>query len=136
MEEKVGEKKDGKFSRAKRKYLVTWTLTLSREDMAAISRRPEALDKAFNYLKSLVKDSGFEIYRFVAMDELTRRMRPMTEARISGIAILDADSLEDAREIINEWVAGLTYGGTPIVLRDYLDYEIKPLAELGLKGRE
>jgi len=116
-----------------RKYLIAWSLTLGHGDLEKISRQPVALDKALSYVRSLAKKNELEIYRFVAMEELTRHMRSVAEAKVSGIAITRAASVEEAGEMIKEWVAGLSYGETPI--GNYLEYEIKPLAEIGLKGR-
>jgi hypothetical protein len=125
-----------------RKYLITWSLTLGSQELARISNQPDttniskALDKALNYARSLAKDNELELYRFVTMDELTRHTRPTTlqGAKISGIAITKASSVEAAGEMIKSWVTGLTYGG--ISIGEYLEYEIKPLAAMGQKGWE
>lgn len=129
-----------KISRAtQRKYLITWSLRLGSEELAKISSQPAALDKALHYVQGLVKESGLEIYRIVSMEELTRFV-PLTmsgtsaSAHPSGIVIVKADSVEEARKMIEEWVDGLRYG--MISIGEYLEYEIKPLVEIGRGGRE
>lgn len=119
----------------KRKYLINWSLTLGREELSMISKEPVALDKALSYIKSIKKEGRIEIYRFVTMEELTRRMKPPAEARISGIAIAEADSVEDVGEMLKDWVKGLSYGGvgTRMGIENYLEYEIKPLEEIAVK---
>ncbi|MGQ9690754.1 MAG: hypothetical protein ACUVQY_05745 [Thermoproteota archaeon] len=76
-----------------------------------ISKEPVALDKALSYIKSIKKESRIDIYRFVTMEELTSHMKPPVEARISGIAIAEADSMEEVWEMLKDWVKGLSYGG-------------------------
>jgi len=119
-----------------RKYLITWNLTLGHDELTKISSRPQALDKALKYVREVAKKNEIEIYRFVPMRELSHHERPMaakTESmQSSGIAIAKASSMEDAGRMIQEWVTGLSYGGIPI--GNYLDYEIKPLAEIARGG--
>lgn len=112
-----------------RKYLITWSLALGEDELAKISSQPAALDKALSYIRSLEEDSGLEIYRFITMDELTRHTPSTAGDKVStGIAIVKAGSMEDVGKMIKEWVAGLSYGETPI--GNYLVYDIKPLAEI------
>jgi hypothetical protein len=119
-----------------RKFLVSWTLTVGHADLARLSGRPDALGRALKYVQDLAKESGLEIYRFVPVEELTRHARPgmilKEPVHPSGIALLKAPSLEEARRMVDEWVTGLSYGGAPV--GNYLDYEILPLAELGRRG--
>ena len=73
------------------KYLITWSLHLSREELAKISERPEVLEKGLHYVTHTMKGSGLEIYRIAQMDELTRFARPVpgkvaAEAHPHGIA--------------------------------------------------
>ena len=113
------------------KYLITWSLLLNREDLEKISWRPEALRKGLNYLKNVAKGTGLTVYRIVEMEEITRHTRLGTlpaSANPSGVAIAEANSLEEVRRMVDEWVEGLTYGGMPVGGR--LEYEIKPLMEL------
>ena len=113
------------------KYLITWNLLLNREDLEKISWRPEALKKGLSYLKNVAKGTRLTVYRIVEMEEITHRTRLGTvpvSANPSGVAIAEANSLEEVRKIVDEWVEGLTYGGLPVGGR--LEYEIKPLMEL------
>jgi hypothetical protein len=113
------------------KYLITWSLLLNSEDLEKISRGPEALKKGLNYLKNVAKGKSLTVYRIVEMKEITRRPRLGTlpaSANPSGVAIAEANSLEEVRRMVDEWVEGLTYGGMPVGGR--LEYEIKPLMEL------
>ena len=119
----------------KRKYLITWSLALGEEELAKIASQPAALDKALSYIRSLAEETGLEIYRFITMDELTRHTPTTTGDKIStGIAIVEAGSMEDVGKTIKGWVAGLSYGETPI--GNYLAYDIKPLAEIELTRRQ
>lgn len=124
-------------ARKKRKYMITWSLQLGDDELAKISMQPAALDKALNYVRGLAKESGLEIYRVVSMEELTRSVPPKSVDRSmehpSGIAIVKADSLEEAREMIEEWVDGLSYGRVSV--GEYLEYEIRPLVDIGRGGR-
>jgi hypothetical protein len=113
------------------KYLITWNLLLNREDLEKISWRSEALQKGLNYLKNVAKGARLTVYRIVEMEEITRHTRLGTlpaSANPSGVAIAEANSVEEARRMVDEWVEGLTYGGMPVGGR--LEYEIKPLVEL------
>jgi hypothetical protein len=113
------------------KYLITWNLHLNRKDLEKISWRPEALQKGLNYLKNVAKGTGLKVYRIVDMEEITRHkaLGSLPEsANPSGIAIAEANSLEEVRKMVDEWVEGLTYGGMP--MGGHLEYEIKQLREL------
>jgi hypothetical protein len=113
------------------KYLITWNILLNREDLKKISLRPEALQKGLNYLKNVSKRKRLTVYRILEMGEITRHKRLDTlpeSANPNGVAIAEANSLEEVRKMLDEWVEGLTYGGMPIGGR--LEYEIKPLMEL------
>jgi len=113
------------------KYLITWNLLLNREDLEKISWRSEALQKGLNYLKNVAKGARLTVYRIVEMEEITRHTRLGTlpeSANPSGVAIAEANSVEEARRMVDEWVEGLTYGGMPVGGR--LEYEIKPMVEL------
>ena len=113
------------------KYLITWNLLLNREDLEKISLRPEALKKGLNYLKNVAKKTRLTVYRIVEMEEITRHKRLGTlpaSANPSGVAIAEANSLEEVRKMVDEWVEVLNYGGMPVGGR--LEYEIKRLMEL------
>ena len=59
-----------------------------------------------------------------------------TSARPTGIAIVEAHSLEDVRATLESSMDGLSYGGMSVPVRSYLEYDIKPLADLRLGGGE
>jgi len=126
-----------KFIRRK-KYLVTWSLALGHEELEKISRRPEALEKGLNYVTHMTKDNKLELYRIVPMAELTHFGREIHgESRLahpSGIAIAEANSIEEVRKMLDQWVKGFSYGGVSV--QNYLEFDIKPLVEIGRRGRE
>lgn len=122
-----------------RKFLVEWSLHLGSEELTKISSQPAALEKALRYVHSLAEESELEIYRIVSMEELTRHTpskmsRASNSMHSSGIAILRADSLEEARKVIEEWMEGLSYG--MISIGAYVEYEIKPLVDIVRGGME
>jgi hypothetical protein len=121
----------------KRKYLITWKLVLERAELEKISAHPESLDHGLNYLKSMTKGSGLQLYRIVPVEELTRFTRQVpTSARPTGIAIAEAGSLEEAKAMVEKWVDGLSYGGGSVPVRNYLEYDIHLLMDLGHAGGE
>lgn len=119
-----------------RKYLITWTLILDRGELDEITAHPESLDHGLNYVNSMVKGSGLQLYRIVPTEELTHFSREVPQsARPTGIAIAEAHSLEDARIMVEKWVDGLSYGKGTVSIRSYLEYDIKLLMDLGQAGR-
>jgi hypothetical protein len=130
--EKVGRKTNPKL----KQYLITWSLELGCEEMTMISGRPQVLTKALHYVQDIAKENDLVIYRFVPLERLTRHERitrePLRPALSSGIAIASATSLEEAGEMMKCWVEGLSYSGIP--MGNYLDYEIKPMVEIGRRG--
>jgi len=129
------EKPKENLQRQTRKYLITWSLVLAREDLEKISRNPEVLQKGLKYIKSTTRENALTIYRIGSMDEITHFKRPMRgtypeSANPNGIAIAEATSIEEAREMVNNWVEGLGYGFGTVPVKNYLEYEIKPLIEL------
>ena len=121
------------------KYLITWSLHLSREELAKISERPEVLEKGLHYVTHTMKGSGLEIYRIVQMDELTRFARPVpgkvaAESHPHGIALAEASSVEEVSRMVEHWVEGFGFGGVSV--RNYLEYEIKLLMDLVQVARE
>jgi hypothetical protein len=120
-----------------RKYLITWTLLLERAELEQMSGHPESFEHGLNYVKSMMKGSGFQLYRIVPMEEVTRSVRhPPTSARPTGIAIAEAGSIEEVRMMVDRWVDGLSYGGGSVPVRNYLEYEIKLLMDIGRGGME
>jgi len=129
------EKPKENLQRQTRKYLITWSLVLTREDLEKISRNPEVLQKGLKYIKSTTRENALTVYRIGSMDEITHFKRPMRgtypeSANPNGIAIAEATSIEEAREMVNNWVEGLGYGFGTVPVKNYLEYEIKPLIEL------
>jgi hypothetical protein len=129
----------GRESAEPRKYLVRWTVLLGREELEKMSARPDALQKAFNYVKGMMKGSKVEIYRIVAMEEVTRSARPASEGlpksvHPTGIAIAEASSVEEVRMMLEHLVEGLSFGGLPVPVQNYLEFEISPLMDIGLHG--
>jgi hypothetical protein len=130
--EKVGRKTPTKL----KKYLITWSLELGRDELTMISGRPQVLTKALHYVEDIAKENDLEIYRIVSLERLTRHEKMtkdcLAPAHSSGIAIARATSLEEAGAMIKNWVEGLSYGGIPV--GNFLDYEIKPIVEIGRRG--
>ena len=130
--EKVGRKTNPKL----KKYLITWCLELGRDELTMISGRPQVLTKALHYVEDIARENDLEIYRIVPLERLTRHEKISKDcpapAQSSGIAIARATSLEEAGEMMKCWVEGLSYGGIP--MGNYLEYEIKPIVEIGRRG--
>jgi hypothetical protein len=128
--------KESAHGETTRKYLVTWTLLLERKELDEITAHPESLEHGLNYVKSMMKGSGLQLYRIVPTEELTHFSREVpTSARPTGIAIVEARSLEEARMMVENWVDGLSYGKGTVPIRSYLEYDIKLLMDLGQGGR-
>lgn len=133
--------KESGHGSATRKYLITWTLVLERAELETMSAHPESLDHALNYVRSMIKGmikgTGLQVYRIVSVDEVTSSTRHIpTSARPNGIAIVEAHSLEEVRAMLEGSMDGLSYGGMSVPVRSYLEYDIKPLADLRLGGEE
>jgi ornithine carbamoyltransferase len=118
-----------------RKYLITWSLNLSSQELQMMAKQPKALEKGLNYLHNLNGKNKIDIFRVVSINEITsfegipNAIGKTNTDPPNGIAILNAESIEDARAMISQLVDGLSYGGLSI--RNYLNYEIKPLMEIG-----
>jgi hypothetical protein len=129
--------KESTHAITKRKYLITWTLRLERPELAAISAHPEALEHGLNYVRSMMKGSKLQLYRIVPIEEMTRVVPEVpASARPTGIAIAEARSLEEVRLMVERWVDGLSYGGGSVPVRNYLEYDIKLLMDLGQETKE
>jgi hypothetical protein len=133
--------KESGHGQATRKYLITWTLVLERAELETMSAHPESLEHALNHVKSMIKGTikghDLQVYRIVSIDEVTSSKRHIpTSARPTGIAIVEAHSLEEVRAMLESSVDGLSYGGMSVPVSSYLEYDIKLLADLGLGGGE
>jgi hypothetical protein len=121
---------------ALKKYLITWSLLLGRDELEKISRHPEVLQKGLEYVKNTAKQSKLEIYRIAQIEEVTHFERPAhtisATAHPHGVAIARANSIEEARKMINFWVEGFGFGGVPV--QNYLEYDIKLLVEIATTG--
>jgi hypothetical protein len=117
-----------------RKYLVIWSLNLNSPELQMMSKQPKALEKGLNYLHNLVDKSKMDVFRVVSNNEISKfEGKPNSLENVkkdppNGIAILNSDSIDGAREMISQLVEGLSYGGFSI--KSYLNYEIKPLMEI------
>jgi hypothetical protein len=124
-----------------KKYLVRWTVNLGREELERMSGRPEALQKVLDHLNKSIKGTKVEIYRIVSMEEIAQSVRPNTgdllkTMRPMGIAIAEAGSVEEVRSMLERLVEGVSFGGIPIQVQNYLEFEINPLMEIGHGERE
>ncbi len=89
-------------------------------------------------MKSMMKGSRLELYRIVPMEELTKFVRPeavATSAHPTGIAIAEAGSIEEVRKMVEHWAEGFSYGGV-VSVKNYLEFEIHPLMQIGHGDRE
>ena len=123
-----------------KKYLITWSLVLGREDLEKISRRPDVLQKGLKYVRSTARKNALKIYRIAAMEEVTHFGRPVHGAvaesmHPNGIAIAEATSVEEVRKMVNSWVEGLGFGFGAVPVNNYLEYDIKPLVDITAGGR-
>lgn len=123
-----------------RKYLIIWSLDLGRQELEKISMKPESLMKGLDYVNTMKEGSELKIYRIIHIDEIiSYDSRPLSGETSpyknpNGIAIVDGNSIEEVRKMVDTWVDGLRYGG--ISIQRYLKYEIKPLLELGRNLRD
>lgn len=120
-----------------KKYLIQWSVRLGQEQLAKISQSPRVLDRALSHVKTIMKEGRVEIYRIVPIDEVTGSPRPTTDPRsvTRGIAIVEASSVETVRRMVDKLLEGLTFGGFPVT-RNYIEFDISPLAEVGEGGEE
>jgi hypothetical protein len=123
------------------KYLIRWTVLLGREELERMSGRPDALQKVLDHVNRMIKESRVEIYRIVPMEEVARSIRPSAEGTLkpvhpAGIAIAEAGSVEEVRSMLEHLVEGVSFGGLPVPVGNYLEFEINPLMEIGHGGKE
>jgi hypothetical protein len=123
-----------------KKFLIVWRLNLDSLELQMISKEPKALEKGLSYLHNLKGEKKLDIFRIISLNEVTNfegKPNSLEKVKIdppNGIAILNANSLEDARDMISHLIEGLTYGGLSI--KSYISYEIKPLLEIGDRTEE
>jgi hypothetical protein len=119
--------------RGSRKYLIRWKVQLSQEELQKISRRPEVLERALTHVKRGMKKVEAEIYRIVPMDEVMSSAPDLRSASPRGIAIVEASSGETVKSMVDDLLEGLTFGGFPVA-RNYIEFDISPLVEIGQDG--
>jgi hypothetical protein len=123
-----------------KKYLITWSLDLGRAELDKISQHPEVLNKGLRYIKNTTRRNPISIYRIGSMEEISRfvpirRLRSAELVRLNGIAIAEAASVEEARKMVDLLVEGLGFGFGSVPVKNYLEYDIKPLIEITAGGR-
>lgn len=124
-----------------KKYLITWSLDLGRAELDKISQHPEVLNKGLKYIKSTTRRNPISIYRIGSLEEISRFVRPgrpssAESAHPHGIAIAEAASIEEARKMVDLLVEGLGFGFGSVPVKNYLEYDIKPLVEVTAGGRQ
>ena len=124
-----------------KKYLITWSLDLGRAELDKISQHPDVLNKGLKYIKSTTRRNPIIIYRIGSLEEISRFVRPgrliSTEAaHPHGIAIVEAASIEEARKMVDLLVEGLGFGFGSVPVKNYLEYDIKPLIEVTAGGKQ
>jgi hypothetical protein len=122
------------------KYLIRWTVLLGREELERISRGQDVLQKVLDHVNRMIKGINVEIYRIVPLEEVARSVRPTIDDRKpvhpAGIAIAEAGSVEEVRSMLERVVEGVSFGGLPVPVQNYLEFEINPLMEIGHGGKE
>jgi len=137
----MGEKpKEILLKPTRKKYLITWSLDLGRAELDKISQHPDVLNKGLKYIKSTTKRNPISIYRIGALEEISRFVRPSRlssaqSAHPHGIAIAEAASIEEARKMVDLLVEGLGFGFGSVPVKNYLEYDIKPLIEVTTGGK-
>jgi hypothetical protein len=123
-----------------KKYLITWSLDLGRTELDKISQHPDVLKKGLKYIKSTTRRNPISIYRIGSLEEISRFVRPAhlssaQSAHPHGIAIAEAASIEEARKMVDLLVEGLGFGFGSVPVKNYLEYDIKPLIEVTAGGK-
>jgi len=132
----MGEKtKENLLKPTSKKYLITWSLDLGRPELDKMSQHPEVLNKGLKYIKNTTRRNPITIYRIGLLEEISRFTRPghiksAESAHPNGIAIVDAESIEEARKMVDLLVEGLGFGFGSVPVKNYLEYDIKPLIEV------
>jgi hypothetical protein len=137
----MGEKpKDIILKPTLKKYLITWSLDLGRAELDKISQHPDVLNKGLKYIKSTTRKNPISIYRIGSLEEISRFVRPgrlstAESAHPHGIAIAEVASIEEARKMVDLLVEGLGFGFGSVPVKNYLEYDIKPLIEVTAGGK-
>jgi len=137
----MGEKSKNIFLRPiLKKYFITWSLDLGRAELDKISQHPDVLNKGLRYIKSATRRNPINIYRIGSLEEISRFVRPARQrsaesAHPQGIAIAEAASIEEARKMVDLIVEGLGFGFGSVPVKNYLEYDIKPLIEVTAGGK-
>jgi hypothetical protein len=124
-----------------KKYLITWNLDLGRGELDQISQHPEVLDKGLKYIRSATKRNPISIYRIGSLEEISHFVRPDRLSSVEsvhphGIAIVEATSIEEVRKMVDRLVEGLGFGFGSVSVKNYIEYDIKPLIEVTAGGRQ
>lgn len=127
------------LKRAMNRYLVNWSIQLNGDDLEQISKRPEVLKKGLDYVLCSSKKNKLEIFRIAEISEVTSFTglipdSPRNSVRPHGIAILEAPSIEHAKKVVNNLVEGFSYGFGAVSVKNYLEYDIKPLMDITSVG--
>ena len=127
------------LKKAMNKYLVNWSIQINGNDLDQISKRPEVLKKGLDYVLCSSKQNKLQIFRVAEISEITSFTSRTPESNRSsvrphGIAILEAPSIEHAKKVVNSLVEGFSYGFGEVSVKNYLEYDIKPLMDLTSLG--
>jgi hypothetical protein len=127
------------LKKAMNKYLVNWSIQINGNDLDQISKRPEVLKKGLDYVLCSSKQNKLQIFRVAEISEITSFTSRKPEStrssvRPHGIAILEAPSIEHAKKVVNSLVEGFSYGFGEVSVKNYLEYDIKPLMDLTSLG--
>jgi hypothetical protein len=138
----MGEKpKETFLKNTLKKYLITWSLELGSAELNKISQHPEVLDKGLKYIKNTTRKNPISIYRIGSLEEISRfvrstRLSSTQSVHPHGIAIAEATSIEEARKMVDLLVEGLGYGFGSVPVKNFLEYDIKPLVQLNSGGKQ
>jgi hypothetical protein len=124
-----------------KKYLISWSLDIGPAELDKMSQHPEVLSKGLKYIKGATKRNSMCIYRIGSLEEIShfarsRRLSSAESVHPHGIAIVDATSIEEAKKMIDLLVEGLGFGFGSVPVKNYLEYDIKPLFEVTSGGRQ
>ena len=124
-----------------KKYIITWSLDLGKAELDKMSQHPDVLNKGLKYIKNTTRKNPISIYRIGSLEEISRFVRSSSlsttqSAHPHGIAIADATSIEEAKKMVDLLVEGLGFGFGSVPVKNYLEYDIKPLFELTAGGKQ